>query len=36
MKTILGLDIGTTAVKAILVSSEGKILDEVNAPRNLI
>ena len=36
MKTILGLDIGTTAVKAILVSSEGKILDEVNAPHNLI
>ena len=36
MKNILGLDIGTTSVKAILVSSEGKIVDEVNAPHDLI
>ena len=36
MKIILGIDIGTTSVKAVLVSSEGKILDEVNAPHNLI
>ena len=35
-RTVLGIDIGTTSVKAILVSSEGKIVDEVNAPHNLI
>ena len=35
-KTILGLDIGTTSVKAVLVSSAGRIVDEVSAPHDLI
>lgn len=35
-RTVLGIDIGTTSVKAVLVSSNGKILDEVSAPHNLI
>ncbi len=35
-RTVLGIDIGTTSVKAVLVSSEGKIVDEVNAPHNLV
>ena len=35
-RTVLGIDIGTTSVKAVLVSSEGKLVDEVSAPHNLI
>ena len=35
-KTVLGIDIGTTSVKAVLVSSFGKILDEVSAAHDLI
>ena len=35
-RTVLGIDIGTTSVKAVLVSSAGKIIDEVNMPHNLI
>lgn len=35
-RTVLGIDIGTTSVKAVLVSSCGKILDEVSAPHDLI
>ena len=36
MRTVLGIDVGTTSVKAILVSSDGKIVDEVNAGHDLI
>ncbi|MBQ7153042.1 MAG: FGGY-family carbohydrate kinase [Clostridia bacterium] len=35
MRTVLGIDIGTTSVKAILVSPDGKIIDEVSAPHDL-
>ena len=35
-KTILGIDIGTTSIKAVLVSSNGTLVDEVNAPHDLI
>ena len=35
-KTILGIDVGTTSVKAVLVSSEGSIVDEVSAPHDLV
>ena len=35
-RTILGIDIGTTSVKAVLVSSAGRIVDEVSAPHDLI
>ena len=33
---VLGVDIGTTSVKAVLVSTEGKLLDESNASHDLI
>lgn len=33
---VLGIDIGTTSVKAVLVSSEGKLVDEANASHDLI
>ena len=35
-RTVLGIDIGTTSVKAVLVSSAGRIVDEVSAPHDLI
>ncbi len=35
-KTVIGIDIGTTAVKAVLVSSEGRIIDEVRVAHDLI
>ena len=35
-RTTLGIDIGTTSVKAVLVSSGGRIIDEVSAPHDLI
>ena len=33
---ILGIDIGTTSVKAVLVSNKGKLVDEANASHDLI
>ena len=33
---VLGIDIGTTSVKAALVSSEGRLVDEASAPHDLI
>ena len=33
---ILGIDIGTTSVKAVLVSSEGEIVDSESAPHDLM
>ena len=35
-RTVLGIDIGTTSVKAVLVSRTGRIVDEVSAPHDLI
>ena len=35
-KIVLGIDVGTTSVKAVLVSSEGRIVDEVSAPHDLL
>ena len=35
-RTVIGVDIGTTAVKAVLVSSEGYIIDEVREAHDLI
>ena len=35
-RTVLGIDIGTTSVKAVLVSSAGRIVDEVSAQHDLI
>lgn len=35
-RTVLGIDIGTTSVKAVLVSSAGRIIDEVSASHDLI
>ena len=35
-RTVLGIDIGTTSVKAVLVSSDGRIIDEVSASHDLI
>ena len=36
MRTVLGIDIGTTSVKAILVSADGRIVDEANVPHDLL
>ncbi len=36
MEYILGIDIGTTSVKVIMISSEGKIFDETSVPHDLI
>ena len=36
IKYTLGIDIGTTSVKAILISSEGRIVDEASAEHDLI
>lgn len=33
---VLGIDIGTTSVKAVLVSNTGKLIDEANASHDLI
>lgn len=33
---VLGIDIGTTSVKAVLVSSVGELVDEVSVPHDLI
>ncbi len=33
---VLGIDIGTTSVKAVLVSAEGRLVDEANASHGLI
>ena len=33
---ILGIDIGTTSVKAVLISSDGHIVDSSNVPHNLV
>lgn len=33
---VLGIDIGTTSVKAVLISSAGELTDEVNAPHDLL
>ena len=35
-KIVLGIDVGTTSVKAVLVSSEGRMVDEVSAPHDLL
>ncbi len=35
-KTVIGIDIGTTSVKAVLVSGKGYIIDEVSSPHDLI
>ena len=35
-RTVLGIDIGTTSVKTVLVSSEGRIVDEASASHDLI
>ena len=35
-RTVLGIDIGTTAVKVILISPEGKIVAESNQPHDLL
>lgn len=36
MQYSLGIDIGTTSVKVIMVSAEGKIFDETNVPHDLL
>ena len=36
MKYTLGIDIGTTSVKVIMISSEGKIFAETSVPHDLI
>lgn len=36
MQYTLGIDIGTTSVKVIMISSEGKIFDETSVPHDLI
>ncbi len=36
MEYILGIDIGTTSVKVIMISSEGTIFDETSVPHDLI
>ena len=33
---VLGIDIGTTSVKAVLLSSEGRIVDEASRPHDLV
>lgn len=33
---VLGIDIGTTSVKVVLVSSEGKIIAEANKQHDLL
>ena len=33
---ILGIDIGTTSVKAVLISTEGRLVDEASASHDLI
>ncbi len=35
-KIVLGIDVGTTSVKAVLVSSGGRMVDEVSAPHDLL
>ena len=35
-KLILGIDIGTTSVKTILISSAGKIVDETTQDHDLL
>ena len=36
MQYSLGIDIGTTSVKVIMISAEGKIFDETNVPHDLL
>lgn len=36
MEYTLGIDIGTTSVKVIMISSEGRIIDETSVPHDLI